>query len=115
MKSAKQGLLMCIAGLVMALAAGSAAQAVLITFESYPGPDGILGTGDDIPISAPALFSGQPVQLTTQFDSVGLTFLPNPSLQDMNEILNDSTWTRTVGTSPTLLSTSRSSSMRLTA
>ncbi len=40
--------------------------AVVIDFESFPGPDGQLGTMDDVPIIAPALFVDQPQQITTQ-------------------------------------------------
>jgi hypothetical protein len=87
----------------------STAGAVVIDFETYPGPDGQLGTPDDIPIVAPALFNDQPVQITDQFQSVGIRFLPNPPQQNKNEILNDSTFTRTAGSRVNLLSTSRSS------
>lgn len=70
-----------------------AAQAVMINFEWYPGPDGILGTGDDIPITAPTLFSAQTEQLTKQFQTVGILFTPDPPTDDKNEILDAATFT----------------------
>lgn len=85
-----------------------AGQAVLIDFETFPGPDGELGTLDDIPINAPNLFSDQPVQITDQYAAVGIEFLPTPGVQDQNEILNDASFNRTAGSSENLLSTLRS-------
>ena len=78
---------------VAGLAASSAVGQVNITFDFYPGPDGILGTGDDIPIVAPSLFSAQTLQLTNEFDSVGIRFIPTfPPIDDKNEILNSSSF-----------------------
>jgi hypothetical protein len=92
--------------LVLAVCAGSA-WAVVIDFEKYPGPDGALGTPDDVPIVAPSLFANQPLQITNQFASLGIQFLPNPPLEDRSEILIDQSFERTAGTRPNLLSTNR--------
>jgi hypothetical protein len=88
---------------------GVAEATVVIDFEAFPGPDGMLGTGDDVPIVAPSSFSSQSTQITTQFSSVGIEFLPDPPRDNQNEILNDSTFQRTAGSSPNLLSTVRGS------
>lgn len=85
------------------------AHSVVIDFEKFPGPDGALGTSDDIPIAAPSLFVGQPEQITDQFASLGILFLPNSPQPDMNEILNDSSFQRTAGSRQNLLSTLRDS------
>jgi hypothetical protein len=69
-----------------------AANPVVITFNFYPGPDGILGTPDDIPIVAPSTFAAQSEQLTDQFASVGILFIPSPPENDKNEILNNSSF-----------------------
>jgi hypothetical protein len=83
------------------------AWGVVVDFEKYPGLDGKLGTPDDVPITAPSFFDIQFEQQTTQFASLGIEFLPNPPQQNQNEILNDTTFTRTVGSSRNLLSTLR--------
>jgi hypothetical protein len=69
------------------LAGAAAADVIVINFDFYPGPDGILGTPDDIPIVAPSTFAAQPEQLTNQFASVGVLFVPDPAENDKNEIL----------------------------
>ncbi len=61
--------------------------AVVIDFESFPGPDGQLGTMDDVPIIAPALFVDQPQQITTQYATLGIEFLPDPPMNDKSESL----------------------------
>jgi hypothetical protein len=83
------------------------ARGVLINFEFFPGPDGILGTADDEAVDAPGHFSLQTSQLTTQYASSGIEFLPNPPLEDRNEILDDTSFRRNVGSSPNLLTTLR--------
>ena len=80
---------------------------VLIDFEAFPGPDGLLGTGDDVTISAPSGFSSQSTQVTTQFSTLGIVFLPDPPENNKNEILSDVSFQRTVGSAGNLLSTSR--------
>lgn len=65
---------------------------ITITFEAFPGPDGVLGTLDDVPIRAPSLFADQTQQLTNQFASLGIQFIPIPSVNDQNEILNSSSF-----------------------
>jgi hypothetical protein len=63
-----------------ALATSSKAQNVTIDFEHYPGPDGLLGTPDDVPTPTTVLCQPQPcgegpvAQLTDQYSSVGVTF-----------------------------------------
>lgn len=71
----------------------AAASAVEINFEWYPGPDGKLGTADDIPITAPTLFGAQTEQLTKQFQGEGILFDPDPPVNDKNEILDAATFT----------------------
>ena len=78
-------------------------SSVFIDFEAFPGPDGQLGTADDITIDAPTLFSQQSEQLTEQFAPLGIHFVPNPSLEDVNEILNDSSFGTNPGSSPNIL------------
>jgi hypothetical protein len=57
------------------------AQNVTIDFEHFPGPDGLLGTADDVPTPTTVLCQPQPCEegpvalLTTQYASVGITFL----------------------------------------
>jgi len=50
----------------------------VIDFEHYPGPDGLLGTADDVPTpgcpAAPPCLEGPVAALTTQYASVGITF-----------------------------------------
>jgi len=96
---------------LVALALGGVplVQAEMITFEFYPGPDGMLGTPDDIPISAPMFFTTQTEQLTDQFASVGILFTPDPPIQDMNEILDGATFfTPPAHTPPNLLASNES-------
>jgi len=94
-----------LAGIIV-VSASVTAHGVVIDFDTFPGPDGKLETGDDIPVSAPLQFSEQLQQLTTQYSSVGILFLPNPPLDDKNEILNDQSFFRTAGSPRNLLSTS---------
>jgi len=58
---------------------------VTIDFEHYPGPDGILGTADDIPMPTDCnLFgtgSGICAVLTTQYASVGVSFNPDAEVE----------------------------------
>jgi hypothetical protein len=79
--------------LLALLVSPSIAQTVRIEFEAFPGPDGMLGTGDDIPIVAPSTFASQPMQLTDEFAALGIQFIPNPALNNMNEVLNASSFT----------------------
>lgn len=53
---------------VAAISAPAVAAPLDITFESLPGADGVLGTGDDIPMHASVSALGN------EFASVGLTF-----------------------------------------
>ena len=53
------------------------------------------------------MFSSQPDQLTDEFADLGILFTPDPSVENKNEILNDSSFTRTVGSPVNLLSTDR--------
>lgn len=92
-----------------ALCAGPllAQSVVRIEFEHFPGPDGLLGTPDDIPITAPTLFATQTSQLTTEFSTLGILFTPNPSVNDKNEILDSATFTTPPAhTRPNLLASS---------
>lgn len=81
-------------------AAPALAQTIRIEFEHFPGPDGVLGTGDDVAITAPSTFTSQPLQLTDEFLSLGIRFLPNPPTNDANEILNASTFSTPAGHTP---------------
>lgn len=82
-----KGLLTILSAAALLAATPSYAQTqVLIDFETTPGPDGLLGTADDVPLTAPSLFSSQTTQLTTEFSSVGLTFTM-PTTNDANEVL----------------------------
>ena len=75
-------------------ATGASSRAsVTIDFEFFPGPDGLLGTPDDIPITAPTLFSSQLEQLTDQFASLGIEFTPLVPIDDRNEILDAASFT----------------------
>ena len=59
--------------LVLAAARASAQPSLLIDFEHYPGPDGILGTVDDV--ATPASSGSGPVDaLGGQYSTVGVTF-----------------------------------------
>jgi len=87
--------------LALSLAASVAsAQTVRIEFEATPGPDGVLGTADDVPIVAPTTFGAQPQQLTDEFMSLGLRFTPNPATNDMNEVLDAASFTTPAGHTP---------------
>jgi hypothetical protein len=82
-----KGFLSFLAAAALLIASPSYAQTqVLIDFESTPGPDGVLGTADDVPLTAPSLFSSQTTQLTTEFASTGVTFTM-PTTNDANEVL----------------------------
>lgn len=82
-----KGFLSFLAAAALLIASPSYAQTqVLIDFEYKPGPDGVLGTADDVRVNAPGLFSRQPYQLTTEFSSLGVTFTM-PTTNDANEIL----------------------------
>ena len=65
--------LMFVCGLV---AAAPLAMGGEIGFEAAPGPDGMLGTPDDVPIVPPTTFASQTMQLTDEFASLGLMFTP---------------------------------------
>ena len=59
--------------LVVLSATRAAAQTPLvIDFEHYPGPDGRLGTPDDVP--SPGCGHGRVADLSVQFSSMGMTF-----------------------------------------
>jgi len=64
--------------LLFVAAAGSpiaAGQPVLIDFEHFPGPDGIIGTSDDIPAPpCPGPSLTPCFNLSNEFSSMGLTF-----------------------------------------
>jgi hypothetical protein len=91
----------------MALLSAPVAMAqTLINFDVYPGPDGQLGTPDDIPIVAPTTFAAQPLQLTNEFATVGVRFA-EPVVNDRNEILDNNTFTNPPGsTEPNLFAAS---------
>ena len=86
--------------LVTLLLGPSFAQTVRIDFDAFPGPDGMLGTVDDIPIVGPASFAAQSMQVTDEFMPLGIRFIPNPALDDKNEILNGSAFSMSLGHSP---------------
>lgn len=73
--------------LVAALCSPAMAQIVRVNFDALPGPDGLLGTPDDVPLVAPSTFAAQTVQLTTEYSALGVVFTPNPGTQDANEVL----------------------------
>ena len=62
-------LLSVTAAAILLTSSHAQAAPIAITFEVFPGPDGIIGTADDIP--APNQFL---TPLNTQFSSLGLTF-----------------------------------------
>ncbi len=94
-----------ILGAMLALPVGALAQ-TSITFDFYPGPDGMLGTPDDIPIVAPTLFTAQALQLTSEFATVGVRFA-EPVTNDRNEILNNDTFANPpTSTEPNLFASS---------
>jgi len=101
--------MVALAASLAATPAGGAplARSVLIDFEFFPGPDGILRTADDEVVDAPRHFSLQTSQLTTQYASLGIEFVPNPPLENRNEILDDTSFRRNTGSSPNLVSTLR--------
>ncbi len=85
----------------------SAAHAVVIDFDFFPGPDGMLGTGDDVPVIAPNVFNDQPEQLTDQYAALGILFTPDPPVEDKNEILSNDSFGGTLPaeSEPNLLTT----------
>jgi hypothetical protein len=64
------------------------AQPVLIDFEHFPGPDGQLGTPDDIPIVPNQGWSGPSPGLTTQFAALGILFTPDPPVPGQNVVVH---------------------------
>jgi hypothetical protein len=66
--------------LFLSLAAQALAQDVTIDFEHYPGPDGLLGTADDVPTPTtvacypPPCEEGPVDELRDQYSPVGITF-----------------------------------------
>ena len=82
------------------LGATAFAQTVRIEFEHYPGPDGALGTGDDVVITAPTTFASQTMQLTNEFAALGIHFEPNPPQNGANEVLDAATFTTPAGHTP---------------
>lgn len=102
------------AGILLALASGLRAQTT-IDFDFYPGPDGVLGTADDVPVVAPGLFADQLEQLTDQYASLGINFTPNPPVDDSNEILESGSFnTPPSHTPPNLLASSASAVIEAT-
>lgn len=85
----------------------SDAYCVTIGFEYYPGADGMLGTIDDIPINPPDGFNNITEQLTTQYETLGIVFTPNPPQNDMNEVAANWSFGGTAGSGNNLLSTNR--------
>jgi hypothetical protein len=77
-----------------------------ISFDTLPGTDGYLGTSDDTPIAAPPFFVDQNAQVTSDFGTQGVLFLPNPGVNDRNEILNNDTFfIGTLSSEPNLITT----------
>jgi hypothetical protein len=69
--------IVALVGLWQVLPSPATAQDVVIDFEHYPGPDGVLGTGDDVPTPSPPSCSTTPLpleQLLGQYTPVGVTF-----------------------------------------
>lgn len=65
------------AAFALLICASVQAASVSITFEAFPGPDAILGTGDDVPLPSPCPFGpgGWFCQsLSTEYSTVGVTF-----------------------------------------
>ncbi|MAE62839.1 MAG: hypothetical protein CMJ18_01085, partial [Phycisphaeraceae bacterium] len=89
--------------------------AVFIDFETFPGFDGRLNTTDDVTITAPNLFSQQTLQITEQYASVGVHFVPNPPTENVNEILNDSSFSTQSGSSPNILASNLAASNAISA
>ena len=66
------------------------AGSIVIDFEHFPGPDGVLGTADDVPSVSGAI--------DTQFSTLGITFVPHgliafalfPGTTSSNHYLSDS-------------------------
>ena len=107
-RTAKRALVVS-AGLLLALALPrlAGAQPVLIDFETFPGPDGVFGTPDDVPAPpCPGIICGG---LTNQFSSFGMTFTRGtlgqaflfPGAPATNHFITssppDATFTRSVG------------------
>ncbi len=85
---------------------------VTLEFESFPGPDGLLGTADDILIDAPTTFASQPDQLTDEFAALGIQFVPNPPVDNSNEVLDAASFnTPPEHTAPNILAASGSSTI----
>ena len=75
----------CFVSLAAAEPTIAAGQSVLIDFEHFPGPDGIIGTADDIP--APPCSGPSPAicfNLSNEFSSMGLTFTSGTLFQGGN-------------------------------
>ncbi len=86
------------------LTAAVQSQTISIGFDFFPGPDGQMGTADDVPIVAESFYSTTTWQLTDEYASVGVRFLPNPPVNDANEILKIDTFaTPPTITAPNLL------------
>jgi hypothetical protein len=66
------------------------AQVVTIDFEHFPGPDGQLGTPDDIPIIPNQGWSGVNPGLTSEFATVGVLFTPDPPFLNQNVVVHPS-------------------------
>ncbi|MEZ6232662.1 MAG: GC-type dockerin domain-anchored protein [Phycisphaerales bacterium] len=99
--------LMFVCGLV---AAAPLAMGGEIGFEAAPGPDGMLGTPDDVPIVPPTTFASQTMQLTDEFASLGLMF--TPAVNDKNEVLLGTSFsTPPAWTPPNLLASSGSATI----
>jgi len=72
----------CVTSLFLLILAGGSleAQNVVIDFEHFPGPDGLLGTVDDVPTplcpppTLPPCPQGPVALLSTQYAAVGITF-----------------------------------------
>jgi hypothetical protein len=83
---ARAGLWTVVAPLV--LASRASAQTVILNFEFFPGPDGILGTPDDVPIVPNMGWGGGGLPgLTTEFSALGIQFNPNPPFLNQNVVL----------------------------
>ncbi len=65
----RAGRVVALLGLLWKLAGPLEAQSVLIDFEHFPGPDGVLGTADDVPVPCTTA-----IPLSGQYASVGITF-----------------------------------------
>jgi hypothetical protein len=66
----RRTLLICSTVAALLLGAAPAfATPVLVDFESFPGPDGVLGTADDLPS-----YPGSIIPLSNEFSAIGLNF-----------------------------------------